>query len=189
MKKNVRLEVMSGFHIISVDLDDISYISILKHGCRVHMDIGAMKEGKYGTEPEEGFFIRKSLRTIYDEIKDYGFDYAHNSYIVNLRQVRSVEMNGQMLIFKSEEKLKISRSRKQKFQQSLLRLKRKERRVGEGEEKNHLELEDQNRKYREIIYELKKNIAMIDIFYEQADYDEMRKIIKKLKEIMGMTEM
>ena len=61
--------------------------------------------------------------------------------------------------------------------------------MGEGEEKNHLELEDQNRKYREIIYELKKNIAMIDIFYEQADYDEMRKIIKKLKEIMGMTEM
>lgn len=188
MEKNVRLEVMSGIHKISVGLDDISYISILKHGCRVHMDVEVMKEGRYGEEPEEGFFIRKSLRTIYDEIKEYGFVYAHNSYIVNLRQVHSIDMNGQMLIFNSEQKLKISRSRKEKFEQSLLRLKREEKRVEEEAEKNYLELESQNRKYREIIYELKKNIAMIDIFYEQADYDEMRKIIKKLKEIIRMTE-
>lgn len=189
MGKNVRLEVMSGLHKISVGLDDISYISILKHGCRVHMDVGVMKEGRYGEEPEEGFFVRKSLRTVYEDLKKYGFVYAHNSYIVNLRQVRSIDMNGQMLIFKSEEKLKISRSRKEKFKKSLYRLKREEKRVAEEKEKSHLELENQNRMYREIVYELKKNIAMIDIFYEQADYDEMRKIIKKLKEIIRMAEM
>ena len=93
-----------------------------------------------------------------------------------------------MLTLKSGEKLNISRSRREEFERFLLRLRKKEKRGEEEKEKYYLELEDQNRKYHEILYELNKNIAIIDLFYEQADYDEMKRIIKKLKEIMRMTE-
>ena len=88
--------------IAKLSAERISHIAIARKGSVIYC--GNMKE-KYSSS--------KRVAELYEQLKDFGFVYAHNSYIVNLKHVavagpKELElMNG--------EKLTISRSRAKEF--------------------------------------------------------------------------
>lgn len=196
MEDTVNIEALAGKDKLSISLDDISYISIVKHGCRIHILPDKLKEGKYGREPEKGFFIKESLARIYDMIVQYGFGRPHQSYIVNMKYIHSIDIAELILILKSGEILKISRSRKTEFQQLLLLHRQSKnsqidiRVTNAAKEKiKYFErLEKENTKYRKILTELKRNITYMEIMYPQSDVQDKRNMLKQLKDIVEQAE-
>ena len=88
--------------LVQLSTKYVSYISIAKRGTVIHCE-----------NSKEMYTSTKRLVEFYEQLKDFGFAYAHNSYIVNLRYVaiagtKELElMNG--------EKLTISRARAKEF--------------------------------------------------------------------------
>lgn len=196
MEKNVNITALDGKNSRSIALEDISYISIVKHGCRVHILPDILKEGKYGSEPEKGFFIKESLDSIHNKISQYGFGRPHQSYIVNMGHIHSIDIGEQILILKSGDILKISRSRKTEFQQLLfLHSQSKNTQISvtvtnaaKEKIKYYEGLEKENRQYRKIFTELKRNITYMELMYHQSDIQDKRNMLKQLKEIVEQAE-
>lgn len=196
MEKDVYITALDGKNSQSIALEDISYISIVKHGCRVHILPDVLKEGKYGSEPEKGFFIKESLNSIHNKISQLGFGRPHQSYIVNMGQIHSIDIAEQILILKSGEILKISRSRKTEFQQLLfLHSQSKNTQISvavinaaKEKIKYYEGLEKENRQYRKIFTELKRNITYMELMYHQSDIQDKRNMLKQLKEIVEQAE-
>lgn len=88
--------------LVKLSPDQISYISIAKRGTVIY--IGNSKET---------YTSSKKLVEFYEELKDFGFAYAHNSYIVNLKYVAMA--GAKELEFVNGEKLTISRARAKEF--------------------------------------------------------------------------
>lgn len=65
---------------------DILYIENVKHGSRIHL----CPDVKLKDMDEDVLLSDLKIRSFYEQFKDYGFAYAHNSYIVNLNYVREV---------------------------------------------------------------------------------------------------
>lgn len=88
--------------------EEITYISIEKHGSQIHVTSQVMKyqfEGK--------ILSKQRVGELYDKLKDHDFAYAHNSYIVNLRYVKQItaaelELRGGII-------LSIARSKEKEF--------------------------------------------------------------------------
>lgn len=86
---------------------DIMYIETGKHGCKIHVcpDIDLKIKGN--------LLCGEKLSLLYDRLKGYGFEFAHNSYIVNLNYVKQINSNSLIFINwgKEEVSLAISRSK------------------------------------------------------------------------------
>lgn len=68
---------------VKLKLDEILYISIARNGSNIYVNPSIIKY-----EFENHITSRKKLPELYSMLKDYGFEYAHNSYIVNLRHIK-----------------------------------------------------------------------------------------------------
>lgn len=64
-------------------------------------------------------YSSQKLAEFYEQLKEFGFAYAHNSYIVNLKHVAVVRATE--LEFINGEKLTISRSRAKSFKQAFVK--------------------------------------------------------------------
>lgn len=88
--------------IVKLSPKQISYIAIAKRGSVICCG-----------NSEERYTSSKKLVELYDQLKEFGFVYAHNSYIVNLEYVAIA--GAKELELMNGEKLTISRSRAKEF--------------------------------------------------------------------------
>lgn len=91
--------------MVRLSPDKISYIARTKKGSVL-----------YGENSKERYTSPKRLLEFYEQLKMFGFVYAHNSYIVNLKYVAVVGQKE--LTFINGEKLSISRSRVKEFKKA-----------------------------------------------------------------------
>lgn len=93
-----------GTKLIKLDIENVLYIEISKRGSVIHYDT---------VQGEQRYTSDIKVAEYYEMLREFGFAYAHNSYIVNLEQVavagvKELElMNGKLL--------SISRSRVKEF--------------------------------------------------------------------------
>lgn len=91
--------------IVRLSPDQISYIAIAKKGTIL-----------YSGNSKETYTSSKKLLEFYELLKNFGFVYAHNSYIVNLKYVAVV--GAKELEFVNGEKLTVSRARAKEFRRA-----------------------------------------------------------------------
>lgn len=96
--------VTSAGRIMRIHTEDILYICLAKRGCTIYI----ARQGKI-----EEMHCKESLSDLYKCLAGRGFEYAHNSYIVNLAKVEGLEKNVALLPFGIQ--LNVSRSRKGQF--------------------------------------------------------------------------
>lgn len=94
--------------------DDILYIEISRRGSRIHLH-PSRKEKKKGTE----ITADDRVSDLYKRLKSYGFAYAHNSYIVNVKYVE--ELHTKELELVDGTLLSVSRSREKEFRAAFVR--------------------------------------------------------------------
>ncbi len=94
---------------ISVSAKDILYISNRKNGSTLYV----YREGR-----TEEYLSNKKLKEHYEELWRHGFEYAHNSYIVNLAHVKKLRRTE--LVLADGAVLSISRSKAKKFQEAFM---------------------------------------------------------------------
>lgn len=106
--------IVGNYYHNSVALvpDDILYIENTKHGSRIHV---GREQIEYSFE--HNLTTRQKLGELYEILHPFGFAYAHNSYIVNLRYVVKMCSDGEMKL-KDGTILTISRSRLKEFRSS-----------------------------------------------------------------------
>ena len=93
--------------------DDILYIDNYKRGSEIHV-----QENYKDYSFEDKITTKKKLAELYTDLKGYGFEYAHNSYIVNLNHVVKLKTEGVIKLSNGEE-LNVSRSRMPEFRRAL----------------------------------------------------------------------
>jgi two-component system response regulator LytT len=97
--------------------DDIVYIEKYKKNTRVHISENSLRI--YGIKPDENgelpdIRIPEKLEKIYDKLKEYGFGYPHDSYVINLKYL--VYCTGKILKLKDvENTFQIARSKASEF--------------------------------------------------------------------------
>lgn len=91
--------------LVKLSTKQIAYISIAKRGTVLHC-----------IEGKESFTSQKRLAEFSEQLKNAGFAYAHNSYIVNLEHV--IEVGPKELEFVNGERLTISRARVKDFKKA-----------------------------------------------------------------------
>ncbi len=105
-KKQFYMIVRTDGGLQKILLKDITYISILKHGCCVHIYDHKTKESReiHGNQ---------KLKDVYEELKGKDFEYAHNSYIINFQAI--VQIQCENVVLEDLVTLNISRSKRQEF--------------------------------------------------------------------------
>ncbi len=94
--------------------DDILYIENERMGSSIH---SCLEEKKSNRDNEEKPKTKMKLRELYEILKPYGFEYAHNSYIVNMNYVTKVYSKGDLQL-KDGTILGISRSKQKSFREA-----------------------------------------------------------------------
>ncbi|MCR5835464.1 MAG: response regulator [Lachnospiraceae bacterium] len=101
LKEIKEVPIISGYNAYDhyqVNVDKVMYISISKRGSIIHLCEGAVADKNIST-----INCKRKVKELYEILKNYNFVYAHNSYIVNLRYVKSRRkdelqlMNGEIL--------------------------------------------------------------------------------------------
>lgn len=105
-KKDDYLVALSDGKMNKININDITYISNLKRGCCIHVFL--KKKGQCFE-----IVSNKKLREIYDELQNKHFEYAHNSYIVNLGSIIAIKRD--VLTLEDLTTLNISRSKRNIF--------------------------------------------------------------------------
>jgi DNA-binding LytR/AlgR family response regulator len=111
-KKIPYFVAISDGQAIKLRVEDILYITLLKRGSKIYITKDA-KIRLDRKESDEEIISNKKLDNIYEELKDYGFEYAHNSYIVNFTNI--TKSTRKEIIMEDNTVLTISRSRMQVF--------------------------------------------------------------------------
>ncbi len=88
--------------IVKLSADRISHIAIARKGSVIYCE-----------NNKEKYSSPKKVAELYEQLKDFGFAYAHNSYIVNLKHVAVAGQKELELM--NGEKLTISRARSKEF--------------------------------------------------------------------------
>ncbi len=101
--------------MIKILINDVLYISIAKRGSFIYK----ANNGKI-----EEIHCRETIKELYPKLVDEGFEYAHNSYVVNLEKV--VDLNRTSLKLNGGIELNISRSKKRKFEEHFMQFLQKE---------------------------------------------------------------
>lgn len=96
-----------------VKIQDILYISKVKHGSQVHI----MKEKK--NDLPDDMLTKLHLKELYPICSRHGFEYAHDSYLVNCRWVEHLDSK-KLLTLRGDVKLDVSRSKSEKFKRTLM---------------------------------------------------------------------
>ena len=106
--------VVGNYYHNSVALvpDDILYIENTKHGSRIHV---IKEQIEYSFE--NNLTTKQKLGELFEILSPFGFAYAHNSYVVNLRYVVKMCSDGEMKL-KDGTILTISRSKLREFRNS-----------------------------------------------------------------------
>lgn len=87
-RKNIPSIIGRNYYNMAVlKPDDIMYISVAKRGSRVVVFPERIK-----FDFENKLICDKRIEELYDILKSYGFVYAHNSYIVNLKYIKRKTM-------------------------------------------------------------------------------------------------
>ena len=76
--------VTSAGRVIRIYTEDILYICLAKRGCSIYV----ARQGEI-----DEMHCKESLGDLYERLAGRGFEYAHNSYIVNLAKVEGLEKN------------------------------------------------------------------------------------------------
>lgn len=100
-------------NIVKLRPNDILYIDNTKRGSEIHIHED-LKEYSF----EDKITTRKKLAELYEELRNFDFEYAHSSYIVNLNHVIKFKAEGVIKLSNGEE-LNISRSRMPEFRRAL----------------------------------------------------------------------
>lgn len=100
-------------NIVKLRPNDILYIDNTKRGSEIHIHEG-LKEYSF----EDKITTKKKLAELYEELKDFDFEYAHNSYIVNMNYVIKMKGEGVIKLCNGCE-LNVSRSKLLDFRKAL----------------------------------------------------------------------
>ena len=115
--KNIQPRISGKYRSdeILLRINEILYIEKVRNKrCIVHADL--FIEGKRSTVKLKN---GKELDELYEELKNYGFEYAHNSYIVNLYHVR--RKNSKEVELSDGTVLSVSRSKERVLKAALAR--------------------------------------------------------------------
>lgn len=99
--------------ITRVYIKDIAYISKAKRGSQIHL----VEPDKYEITGE--LVANMHVSELYDQLHKYGFEFAHNSYLVNCRWV--VRFDKAYLVLEGGGELNISRSHYSEFKRGFIR--------------------------------------------------------------------
>jgi DNA-binding LytR/AlgR family response regulator len=92
---------------LHVKLRDIYYISIIRDGCEVHFE-------DYREEKSRRWILRKKLKDISNDLEKKDFVYIHNSYMVNLYNIKT--FSKKEVTLKDGTVLAVSRARYRAFE-------------------------------------------------------------------------
>lgn len=96
-----------GNKLVRLHIRNVQYIEISKRGSRLHCVVD---------EKEDVYISDIKVAGFYELLKDFGFAYAHNSYIVNLEHVAIANTTELELL--GGKRLSISRSRAKEFRRA-----------------------------------------------------------------------
>lgn len=103
-------------NIVKLQPSDILFIENYKRGSALYVH-QEMKNYSF----EDKITTDKKLKELYDELKEYDFEFAHNSYIVNMRYVIKLKSEGIIKLIDGTE-LNVSRSKMPNFRKELTRV-------------------------------------------------------------------
>lgn len=106
-----KMVVTSRNKNVVLRIEDVIYIEILKDGSCVHYYDEQGKRCRLD--------IREKLHELYDKVVPFGFEYAHNSYIVNCHKIKYWTVTDILLV--DGTCLNISRSKAQAFRRACIR--------------------------------------------------------------------
>lgn len=107
MKRKVNLKYLNitgDGKVFRIPLKSILYISVIKRGTLIHL---------FQNDEISKIYCRESLKDLYPRLQMDGFEYAHNSYIVNMTNI--IHMNKSVIVLIDKTELNISRSKKRQF--------------------------------------------------------------------------
>lgn len=110
------------YNTVKLRPDEILYIENRKRGSRIHLcpDVQLVE-----FKNDEVFSIEK-INVLHEQLKEAGFAYAHNSYIVNLNYVKEITYHELTFVsFNKENKniiLSVSRSKFKELREQFVRL-------------------------------------------------------------------
>lgn len=109
-KERKACEIIGTYRTGTIKLKpkDLVYVSKGRGYCELHV----LPE-KRSTIGWEKIIVKQNLTEMYERLCEYGFEYAHNSYIVNLKYI--IESERSQLKLSTGEILTISRSRRDGF--------------------------------------------------------------------------
>lgn len=102
-----------------VNIDDITYLSKLKYGSQIHLVLGynPAYHSHHSDKKCDKFTVNFHLKTLYEYLSHHGFEFAHDSYLVNCRWVDWVGKTSLKLHDSTE--LNISRSKSEIFKKQI----------------------------------------------------------------------
>lgn len=100
------------YNIVKLTPEEILYISIAKRGSKIYL---CPKVARYDFEND--IVCDKKLSELYLTLKEYGFEYAHNSYIVNLNYVKRKTLTEIEML--EGTVLSVARSKEKELRQAL----------------------------------------------------------------------
>lgn len=101
------MTIVGDGYLYQVEVKNILYISVKKRGTQIYV---------YERNQMDILNCKDSLSDLYLAAKDKGFEYAHNSYIVNMANI--IKLSKNVITLKDGTELNISRSKKQIFDDS-----------------------------------------------------------------------
>lgn len=116
MKSVARTPIIMGRNydsFISLYPDDIMYIENKKGGSIIHLCRDRISDFNYQVN------TKQKLAELYKELENYQFEYAHNSYLVNLKYVTRLFSQGYIQLRDGTE-LNVSRSKMWNFRNALI---------------------------------------------------------------------
>lgn len=108
-KKSSMVEVVSDGKAYRVYIKDIVYIYRLKRGSVLVIEQSKKESGELYEEIQSN----EKLVDWYQQLSDDGFEFAHTSYIVNMKKIVSVVKDD--ILMSNKQLLRVSRTCKQKF--------------------------------------------------------------------------
>ena len=101
------LNVTEDGKICRIPINQILYVSVIKRGAIVH---------QYSNGDDKEISCREAVNELYMQLSGMGFEYAHNSYIVNMANI--IHVNKNIITLKDNTELNISRSKQKCFDEA-----------------------------------------------------------------------
>lgn len=113
MQRRVKVHIVTvteAGKLLQIPINELLYISVAKRGSYLYLE---------QQERIVEIRCRESIKELYCQLEEQGFEYAHNSYIVNLEKVVSFERT--VLRLRGGVQLNISRSKKTQFEEHFMK--------------------------------------------------------------------